>query len=181
MPTHDYVLIMAGGIGSRFWPLSKNKKPKQFLDVLGTGKTLLQQTFERFEQTVITENIFVVTNDAYKDFVVEQLPKLKETNLLLEPARKNTAPCIAYAAHKIAAMHSGANLIVAPADHIILNEKMFGEVIDKALIISSSKDVLLTLGIMSALSITSPNIFSFRIMWSAGATIKFAQIGRAHV
>src|SRR6185436_19569152 len=112
----------------RFWPLSKNKKPKQFLDVLGTGKTLLQQTYERFEESVITENIFVVTNDAYKDYVIEQLPKLKETNLLLEPARKNTAPCIAYAAHKIAVKHNGANLIVAPADHIILNEKMFGEV-----------------------------------------------------
>ncbi len=148
MPTHDYVLIMAGGIGSRFWPLSKNKKPKQFLDVLGTGKTLLQQTFERFEEVVPPENIFVVTNDAYKDFVTEQLPKIKSTNILLEPARKNTAPCVAYAAHKISALHPTANLIVAPSDHIILNEKMFGEVMDKAKTIASHKDVLLTLGIL---------------------------------
>ena len=148
MPTHDYVLIMAGGIGSRFWPLSKNKKPKQFLDVLGTGKTLLQQTYERFEEIILAENIFVVTNDIYKDFVTEQLPKLKESNLLLEPARKNTAPCVAYAAHKISTMHGNANLIVAPADHIILNEKLFTEVLQKAISISSHKEVLLTLGIM---------------------------------
>ncbi len=139
---------MAGGIGSRFWPYSKNKKPKQFLDVLGTGKTLIQQTYDRFAQFILPENIFVIANDAYKDLVREQLPKIKETNLLLEPARKNTAPCVAYAAHKIASINGNANIIIAPSDHVILNEMVFADVAEKALTLVGIKDVLVTLGIM---------------------------------
>ncbi len=139
---------MAGGIGSRFWPFSKNKKPKQFLDVLDMGKTLIQQTYERFAQFILPENIFVITNEAYQDLVKEQLPKIKDTNILLEPARKNTAPCIAYSIHKIASINSNANVMIAPSDHVILNEQVFADIADKALTLVSMKDVLITLGIM---------------------------------
>jgi len=148
MAGNNYAVIMAGGIGSGFWHFSKNKKPKQFLDVLNTGKTLIQQTYERFAQFILPDNIFVITNEAYKDLVKEQLPKINESNILLEPARKNTAPCIAYSVHKIASINSNANVMVAPSDHVILNETVFADISEKALTLVSMKDVLLTLGIM---------------------------------
>lgn len=147
MKDNNYCVIMAGGIGSRFWPLSKTSKPKQFIDILGTGKTLIQNTFERFEEFCLPENIYVVTNVKYKAMVMEQLPKIPVENILLEPARKNTAPCIAYANQKIIAKNSNANIIVAPADHIIINTNVFNNEINKALDFVSKQHVLVTIGV----------------------------------
>src|SRR5215216_6361752 len=130
---NTYVAIMAGGIGSRFWPLSRVNYPKQFLDILGTGKTLIQQTFDRFTKLVPVENIFVVTANEYLDITAEQLPRLPRENLLGEPFRKNTAPCIAYISFKLEQLHPEASLIVAPADHLILNEDKFLDVCSEAL------------------------------------------------
>ena len=112
---------MAGGIGSRFWPMSTTDKPKQFLDILGVGKTLLQQTYERFTNICPKENIFIVTNQQYNDLVIEQL-QVAEKQVISEPVRRNTAPCIAYASYKIAQVNPDANLVVAPSDHLILKE-----------------------------------------------------------
>ncbi len=147
MKSNNYVLILAGGIGSRFWPISKSKKPKQFLDILHTGKTLLQHTYERFAQICPKENIYVITGDQYKHFVREQLPELNEEQLLPEPARKNTAPCVAYFAHKLVASNPKANMIVAPSDHVITNNAAFAQVVSQSLSIATEKDVLITLGI----------------------------------
>jgi len=138
---------MAGGIGSRFWPLSRNEKPKQFLDILGTGKSLLQQTFERFNSICPPENVFIVTNKIYKNIILEQLPDIKPENVLLEPLRRNTAPCIAYANHRILNENKNANIIVAPSDHLILNEREFIRILNQALDYSKENDALLTLGI----------------------------------
>ena len=147
MNKNNYCIIMAGGIGSRFWPMSKTKKPKQFLDILGTGKTLLQQTFDRFAKICPTENILIVTSEDYKDVVLEQLPLLTEPQVLLEPMRRNTAPCIAYANYKIMIENPNANIVVAPSDHLILNEPEFLHIIEKGFKFTEDKDALLTLGI----------------------------------
>jgi mannose-1-phosphate guanylyltransferase len=145
---HDnYCVIMAGGVGTRFWPMSRTAHPKQFIDILGTGETLIQQTVKRFLKVFEPENIFIVTSDIFKNLVLEQVPELKENQILSEPSRRNTAPCIAYAAHKIYALNPDANLVVAPSDHIILREDIFVEVIEAALKASSNNDWLLTLGI----------------------------------
>lgn len=138
---------MAGGVGSRFWPISRVNNPKQFQDVLGIGKSLLQLTVERFETICPKENIYVVTNDIYGDLVKEHLPFISEDQLLLEPCGKNTAPCIAYAASKIASKNPEANLIVSPSDHIILREEEFKRKVNEGLDIVEREDVLLTLGI----------------------------------
>jgi len=138
---------MAGGIGSRFWPLSRVVKPKQFLDILGVGRTFLQQTFDRFSTIIPKENFLVVTSVKYKDIVLEQLPELKEEQVLLEPLRRNTAPCLAYAAYKIKTKNPDANLVVAPSDHIILKEEEFVLQIKNGLQFVKDNDVLLTLGI----------------------------------
>lgn len=138
---------MAGGVGSRFWPLSRSAKPKQFLDILGTGKTLLQQTFDRFKNICPTENIFIVSNRDYKNVILEQLSEIKEENVLLEPMRRNTAPCIAYANYKIREKNPEANIIVAPSDHLILNEPEFIRVINQGIDFIKENDALLTLGI----------------------------------
>src|SRR5688500_15949459 len=116
---HIYVAIMAGGIGSRFWPVSRTNYPKQFLDILGTGKTLIQQTLERFLKLTAIENIYVVTDDEYVDITKEQLPNLPVENIVSEPFRKNTAPCVAYISFKLAQKDKEARMIVAPADHLI--------------------------------------------------------------
>lgn len=142
-----YVLIMAGGVGSRFWPKSRNHFPKQFIDILGTGKSLLQLTNERFLKLCPSENIFVLTNEAYADLVSEQLPNILKDNILLEPSRNNTAPCIAYAAYKILKKNENANIVVAPSDHLILKEDVFIDKINKALDFTEKYDALLTLGI----------------------------------
>ncbi len=138
---------MAGGIGSRFWPFSRNHKPKQFLDFFGTGKSLLQMTFERFESIVPTENILIVSNSLYKDLILEQLPQIKPEQVLLEPMRRNTAPCIAYAVNRIKAITSEANIIVAPSDHLILKESEFIATIKTGLDFIEKNNCLLTLGI----------------------------------
>lgn len=138
---------MAGGTGSRFWPLSRYAKPKQFLDILGTGRTFLQQTFDRFSKIIPVENFVVVTSTKYKSFVLEQLPQLKESQILLEPIRRNTAPCIAYAAYKIKMKNPQATLVVAPSDHVILKEEEFITQINNGLAFARQNDVLLTLGI----------------------------------
>lgn len=143
----NYCVIMAGGVGSRFWPMSKTSTPKQFLDFLGTGETLIQQTYRRFRSFIEPENFLVVTNAIYKDQVLEQLPELKEDQVLLEPVMRNTAPCIAYAAHRIASSGEGANMIVTPADHLVMKEKEFERIMLSALDHVSTNDHLLTLGI----------------------------------
>lgn len=137
---------MAGGIGSRFWPMSKTSFPKQFIDILGTGRTLIQQTFDRLNIICPVENIYVVTNSMYRDLVQEQLG-LPSEQILAEPSRRNTAPCIAYANYVIAKKDPNANIIVAPADHLILKETKFIEVIEKAIDFTSKNDALVTLGI----------------------------------
>ncbi|MEO5675035.1 MAG: mannose-1-phosphate guanylyltransferase [Chitinophagales bacterium] len=147
MKKHQYAVIMAGGIGSRFWPFSKTNHPKQFLDILGTGKSLLQQSFERLQNTFDTKRIYIVTNAAYRDITLQQLPHLSVDHLLLEPVRKSTAPCIAYAAHKILSLDSNACIALTPSDHIITNEERFSAALSKALKVAEKKDIIITLGI----------------------------------
>ena len=142
-----FCVIMAGGIGSRFWPLSRATHPKQFLDILGTGETLLQQTFNRHKKICPQENIFIVTNFNYKNLVCEQLPEIKPEQILLEPARRNTAPCIAYAMFKIQKINPNANIIVAPSDHLVLKGEEYLETIQLALRQTAATDCLVTLGI----------------------------------
>ncbi len=144
---NNYCVIMAGGIGSRFWPLSKSSMPKQFLDILGIGRTLIQMTFDRLKNFCPVGNFVIVTNVDYKELVLKQLPEIKEDQVLLEPLRRNTAPCIAYACNKIRIANPGANVIVAPADHLILQEGEFIEQVRKGLEFVSAEDALLTLGI----------------------------------
>lgn len=147
MNKNNYCIIMAGGIGARFWPLSRQNNPKQFIDILGTGETLIQTTFKRFTTVCPPENIYIVTNEIYKDLVLSQLPLVSEEQVLCEPARRNTAPCIAYANYRILQRNPEANIVVAPSDHIILKEDIFTEVITSALKASAENDWLLTLGI----------------------------------
>ncbi len=144
---NNYCVIMAGGIGSRFWPLSTSAMPKQFLDILGTGRTFIQQTFDRFRKICPVENFYVVTSSAYKDLVLDQIPELTEGQVLAEPLRRNTAPCIAYANNKIRRVNPDANIIVAPSDHLILDEASFLKQVENGLKFVSGNDVLLTLGI----------------------------------
>jgi len=138
---------MAGGVGSRFWPMSTPEHPKQFLDVLGIGKSLLQLTFERLSRTVTKDQIFILTNTSYAQLVSHQLPDLPLENILCEPERKNTAPCLAYASAKIYAKNPSATLIVLPSDHLIVNEQRFAELIEKAIQTATAEKVLVTLGI----------------------------------
>ncbi|MCF0059399.1 mannose-1-phosphate guanylyltransferase [Dyadobacter sp. CY356] len=144
---NTFVIIMAGGVGTRFWPFSRTDFPKQFHDVLGTGKTLLQQTVERFDGVCPPENIYIVSSQEYKNIIKEQIPMLSDDQILLEPHRRNTAPCIAYACYKIASQNPDANIVVAPADHIILKEETFKDTIKIALGATRNDDVLITLGI----------------------------------
>lgn len=147
MNKNNYCVIMAGGIGTRFWPMSRTNKPKQFIDILGTGETLIQQAFKRFLKTCPSENIFIVTNEIYRNLVKEQLPSINNNQVLCEPSRRNTAPCIAYAVYKIETINPNANIVVAPSDHIILNEDVFSETVDLAIDAAEKNDWLITLGI----------------------------------
>lgn len=147
MQDNPYIVIMAGGIGSRFWPYSRNNRPKQFLDILGTGRSLLQMTYDRFLEIGDPTRFFVVTNQSYLELVLEQLPDLKPEQILTEPLRRNTATCIAYAAYKIHAFDPEAKLIVTPADHLILQEKRFIETIQRAIQASRIDGRLITIGI----------------------------------
>lgn len=145
--SHTYVAIMAGGVGSRFWPGSREARPKQFLDMLGTGKSLLRLTFERFLPVCPAAHIFVVTNAAYKELVMEQIPELSDNQVICEPSRNNTAPCVAYTAFKLSALDPDANLVITPADHIVLKEQVFLDKIQQALDFAEQQDALVTLGI----------------------------------
>ncbi len=131
-PNH-YVAIMAGGIGSRFWPMSRTSYPKQFLDILNSGKTLIQWTFERYATFIPKENIFIITSEEYTDIVAEQLKDLPVENILAEPSKKNTAPCVAYIAFKLLQKNPKASMIVAPSDHMILDGETFKTIALKAL------------------------------------------------
>lgn len=142
-----YCVIMAGGVGSRFWPMSKSSKPKQFLDVLGSGHTLLQSTCNRFLHVCKPENIFVVTSEQYKDLVFEQLPYIPQENILLEPSRRNTAPCVAYASYKIHQLNPDAVTVVAPSDHLIAKEDVFLKAVKSCYNKAKAEDCLLTIGI----------------------------------
>jgi mannose-1-phosphate guanylyltransferase len=144
---HHYAIIMAGGVGTRFWPMSTTQHPKQFLDILGTGQTLLQQTYDRVAQTCPNKNIFVVTSNAYETLVAEQLPNLIKENILCEFARKNTAPCIAYASYKIHKRDPKAITLVAPSDHLVKKEDTFVKAIQSCFKKAESQDCLITLGI----------------------------------
>ena len=137
---------MAGGIGSRFWPMSTPECPKQFIDVLGCGRTLLQLTADRFKRICFPENIWVVTSEAYADIVREQLPEIPESNILKEPCRRNTAPCIAYVSWRIKKLNPKANVVVTPSDHIVMDVAEFERVITSGLAFTAETDSILTLG-----------------------------------
>ena len=147
MNNNNYALIMAGGVGSRFWPVSRTAHPKQFIDFFGVGKTLIQSTYERFLNTCPPENIFIVTNEIYVDLIKAQLPSMLDNQILAEPMMRNTAPCIAYGAMKIAALNPDAVIIVAPSDHTIAQQDAFVAAIEQCLEAAANNDVLVTLGI----------------------------------
>ena len=138
---------MAGGAGTRFWPLSRTARPKQFLDILGTGKTFIRSTFERFAPQIPASNFLVVTNSAYKDLVLEQLPELSPEQVLSEPLGRNTAPCIAYAAFRLKNIDPESIMIVTPSDHLILDEAAFRNVMEDAVGFASENDALVTVGV----------------------------------
>ena len=144
---NHYCIIMAGGIGSRFWPVSRNAKPKQFLDLLGMGRSFLQMTYDRFARIIPEQNIIIVTSQQYRDLVKAQLPEISDDQLLLEPFRKNTAPCIAYATHKLMERDPDASAVVAPSDHLIMNDSEFLRTIEAAYELADNEEVLITLGI----------------------------------
>jgi mannose-1-phosphate guanylyltransferase len=144
---NNYLAIMAGGIGSRFWPASNEHKPKQFLDILGVGKSLLRATYERFSGIFPHENIFIVTNKRYNGLVKSQIPEISESNIINEPSRNNTGPSVAYTAFKIHSLNPDANIIMAPSDHLILKEREFLKIVDNALDFASGNEAILTLGI----------------------------------
>lgn len=142
----NHLVIMAGGVGSRFWPMSTPEKPKQFIDVLGVGRSLLQLTFDRFKGLCIPENVWVVTNHSYKDLVKEQLPEIPVGNILCEPCRRNTAPCIAYVSWRIKTKDRNANIVVSPSDHIVTDGDEFRRVVTQCLNFTSETDAIVTLG-----------------------------------
>jgi mannose-1-phosphate guanylyltransferase len=153
MKKHQHVAIMAGGIGSRFWPYSRTSHPKQFLDILNTGKTMIQQTYDRFAKFIYPDNIYVVTLKEYVEEVKKQLPHLPHENIVAEPSRKNTAPCVAYISFKLVNKDPKASLIVAPADHLILDDARFSELCKKALDFVNHMNAFITIGVQP----TSPN------------------------
>ncbi|MBN4047147.1 mannose-1-phosphate guanylyltransferase, partial [bacterium AH-315-P13] len=147
MNKNYYAILMAGGVGSRFWPVSTQDFPKQFHDMLGTGETLMQKTFSRLSQLIPSENIFILTNERYNDLVFQQLPNVTKRQVVLEPAMRNTAPCILYASLKIQKENPDAVMIVAPSDHWIEDEATFTKNVQQAFDFCSQNDALMTLGI----------------------------------
>ena len=147
MDNNRYCVIMCGGVGSRFWPFSKAAMPKQFIDFFGTGRSLLQMAFDRMEGIVPVENILLITNESYGSLIREQLPDIKENQILLEPVRRNTAPCIAWAAHHIRAINPNAKMMVAPSDHLIINVEKFRQSVISAFEFIENRDALVTMGI----------------------------------
>ncbi len=146
MENNNHLVIMAGGVGSRFWPMSTKEKPKQFIDVLGVGRTLIQLTYDRFKTICPAENVWVVTNKSYVDIVAEQLPEIPTGNILCEPCRRNTAPCIAYVSWRIKAKSPNANIVVTPSDHVVMDVTEFRRVITNCLAFTSETDAIVTLG-----------------------------------
>jgi mannose-1-phosphate guanylyltransferase len=159
---HNYCVIMAGGVGARFWPMSTTARPKQFIDVLGIGQTLLQMTFSRLSKICPPSQIYIVTNTIYREQVLEQLPAIRSEQVLCEPARRNTAPCIAYANHVIMQKDPEAVIVVAPSDHIILNEAQFTENVNDAMKAATDNDWLITLGIEPSRPDTGYGYIQFR-------------------
>lgn len=147
MDNNRYCVIMCGGVGSRFWPFSKAAKPKQFIDFFGTGRSLLQMAFDRMEGIVPVENILLITNESYGSLIKEQLPDIKDNQILLEPVRRNTAPCIAWAAHHIRAINPHAKMMVAPSDHLIINVEKYRQSVISAFEFIENRDALVTMGI----------------------------------
>ena len=147
MSMDNHIVIMAGGIGSRFWPMSTPECPKQFIDVMGCGRTLIQLTADRFDGVCPRENVWVVTSEKYIDIVREQLPEIPESNILAEPCARNTAPCIAYACWKIKKKHPNANVVVTPSDALVINTGEFRRVVEKALRFTDNSSAIVTLGI----------------------------------
>ena len=147
MNNSNHLIIMAGGVGNRFWPVSTREKPKQFIDVLGCGKSLLQLTVEHFKGICPTENIWIVTSEEYAQLVHEQLPQIADSNILKEPCRRNTAACIAYAAWRIKKIDPHANMVVSPSDHLITDVAEFQRVINSSLRFVADSDAILTIGI----------------------------------
>ena len=174
---HTYVAIMAGGVGSRFWPGSREARPKQFLDMLGVGKSLLRLTFERFLPICPASHIFIVTNAAYRELILEQIPEITDNQILCEPSRNNTAPCVAWTAFKLAALDPEANFVIAPSDHIVLKEAAFLEKIEAALNFSANHDALLTLGIQPSRPDTGYGYIQFGEEADAGIrkVLRFAE------
>lgn len=146
MDRNLHLVVMAGGIGSRFWPMSTSERPKQFIDVLGCGRTLLQLTVDRFKGVCPEENVWVVTSAAYAQVVHEQLPGVPESHILQEPCRRNTAPCIAYVSWRIKTENAKANIVVAPSDHVVLDTAEFRRVVTSALRFTAENDSIVTLG-----------------------------------
>src|SRR5260370_3968838 len=147
MNKNHYAIIMAGGIGSRFWAIRRTSHPKQFLDILGTGKTVIQNTYKRFLKVCPKENIYIVTNENYAGLVKAQLPDMADQQILTEPVMRNTAPCIAYGCFKIESSNPNASIVVAPSDHLILDEAAFIIAIERSLAIAAKNQCLITLGI----------------------------------
>ena len=168
---HRYIAIMAGGVGSRFWPASTTERPKQFLDILGVGKSLLRMTFERATQLVDPDHILVMTNKRYKHLVQAQIPEIPEANILCEPSMNNTAPCIAYTALRLQAMDSEAVFAVLPSDHVILHEAEYIRLLDVAFKEAANNDVLMTLGIAPTRPDTGYGYMQYRREQDSGGDI----------
>ncbi len=173
--SNTFVAIMAGGIGSRFWPASRVAYPKQFLDILGVGKSLIRLTYERFLSITDKSQIYIVTNSTYFELVKEHLPEINDDQIICEPSRNNTAPCVAYTALKIENINPDANLVVAPSDHIILQESKFLDLIKLALDYSHQNDALLTLGIQPTRPDTGYGYIQFDGNQSINPVIKFTE------
>lgn len=173
--SNTYVAIMAGGIGSRFWPESRTAHPKQFLDILGVGKSLIRLTYERFLSITDKSQIYIVTNSTYFELVKKHLPEINEDQIICEPSRNNTAPCVAYTALKINNTNPDANLIVAPSDHIILQETKFLELVKLALDFSNQNDALLTLGIQPTRPDTGYGYIQYRGKDTINPVLKFTE------
>lgn len=172
MNPNVHVIIMAGGVGTRFWPMSRSVKPKQFIDILGVGKSLLQQTYDRFLNVCSKENIMVVTNEQYTEIVRHQLPALDENNILAEPARRNTAPCVAYAAFKIKQRNPDAILVIAPSDHLIEEQDLFEKTINQAIYNAEQNEWLITLGILPSRPDTGYGYIQFLGAESGNETVR---------
>ena len=147
MNENNYLVILAGGAGSRFWPISSEELPKQFLDILGCGRPLIQLTLERFNGLIPKENVWVVTAEKYREIVMEQLPEIPSGNILCEPCRRNTAPCICYVSWKIKKLNTKANIVVSPSDHLVVDIQAFQSAIDDSLSFAAETDAVVTLGL----------------------------------